>query len=272
MEIPNSIIKLHTLASDYFLENNDWVGKEVELHAGLKSTPFLLKQGITPPMQTLILKGYIHQIIPNPNESGANNSITLIINPSNPKANNASTQKKVGTLLSIKVGDNLKDKFKSTISQMYPNSKITIEGKPILAEFEENLTFFGIRELQKRAMQSKIQIFITSDSYTITDFGKLPIESSSVTLKITDFLSQPNLIGVSKISITSFLRADIRPNTLLNIPFNLFFNNTLGLKALGTKPSLFLTGNWRAVNVWHQGDSRGADGTAWQTTIEAVKV
>lgn len=277
VEIPNAIIELCTLSSDYFLESNDWVGKEVELHAGIKSTPLLKKAGIEPPNQTLILKGYIHQIIPNPRKRGPNNSITLIINPSQPKSasvvtSTTSENQDIGTLLSIKTGDDYKSKFKDALSQLLPQSKVTTHGQPVIAGYNENIILKGVRDLQKRALQSNIQIFVTSEGYAIVDRGKLPPDLSQVTLKLPDFIEQPNLIAVSKINITSYLRADIKPNTLLVIPPNLFFNNTLGLKALGTKPSLFLTGQWRAVNVWHIGDSRGADGSAWQTSIEAVKI
>lgn len=275
VKIPNAMIKLHTLPTEFFLQNLDWIGKEVELYAGLLESPLTKLTSIKVPMQTLLLKGYIHQIIGNPNEK-RNNSLQLIINPSKPKTSTTTTttesEQDKGFLLSIKKGDDLKAKFKDAVSSIYPLSKVETQGEPIITQFDENLIFNSIDEVQKRAMQSKIQIFVTSDGYVITDIGKLPATSSMIDFELSDFLEQPSLIADKKISITSFLRADIKPQCLINIKPNLFYNNTLGLKALGTKPSLFLTGQWRVINVWHIGDSRGEDASAWQTSIEAVKV
>lgn len=273
--IPNAIIKLHTLPSEFFLQNLNWIGKEVELHAGILATPLTNMISLKPPMQTLILRGYIHQIIANPNEKG-NNSLQLIINPSKPKTSKEVTTPEKpedkGFLLSIKKGDDLKKKFKEAVSGIYPLAKVETQGEPVITQFEENLIINSIEELQKRALQNKIQIFVTSDGYSITDLGKLPATSTIIDFGLSDFLEQPSLIADKKISITSFLRADIKPQCIINIKDNLFYNNTLGLKALGTKPSLFLTGQWRVVNVWHIGDSRGEDLSAWQTSIEAVKL
>ena len=270
--IPNSIIKLHTLPAEFFLQNLNWVGKQVQLYGGLLDSPLTRLTSIKTPMQQLLLMGYIHQIVANPNEK-RNNSLQLIINPSMPKTQVSTTSENdKGYLLSIKKGDDLKAKFMEAVSQIYPLAKVETQGAPVITQFEENLIFNGIEEVQKRAMQSKIQIFVTSDGYVITDVGKIPASTTIIDFGLSDFLEQPSLIADKKISITSFLRADIKPQCIINIKPNLFYNNTLGLKALGTKPSLFLTGQWRVVNVWHIGDSRGADASAWQTSIEAVKI
>lgn len=275
INIPNAIIKLHTLPPKFFLPTLDWIGKEVELHAGLIKTPLTNLMKLNPPMQTLILKGYIHQIIANPNEKN-DNSLQLIVNPSKPKTNLGASlmggKEEKGFLLSLKMGDDIKNKLKEAISSLYPLSKVETQGAPVITAFEENLIFEGIEDIQKRALQSKVQVFVTSGGYVITDIGKLPGVTKIVNFTISDFLEQPSLVAVDKISITSFLRADITPQCIININENLFFSNTLGLKALGTKPSIFLTGRWRVVNVWHIGDSRGEDLSAWQTAIEAVKI
>lgn len=272
--IPNSIIKLHNLPAEFFLQNLSWVGKQVQLYGGLLDSPLTRLTSIKIPMQQLLLMGYIHQVVANPNEK-RNNSLQLIINPSMPKTQATTTttsENDKGYLLAIKKGDDLKAKFMEAVSQIYPLAKVEIQGNPVITQFEENLIFSGIEEIQKRAMQSKIQIFVTSDGYAITDIGKIPPSTTIIDFDLSDFLEQPSLIADKKISITSFLRADIKPQCIINIKPNLFYNNTLGLKALGTKPSLFLTGQWRVINVWHIGDSRGEDASAWQTSIEAVKI
>ena len=263
--IPNAIIKLHNLPSTYFTKQGfkSLIDQPLVLEAGLQKTPILEKMKIQPPKSNVILKGFIVNVVLNP-VTLTGNEIQLFVNPSPTK------QYKEKVLCQIKEGDSLKDKFKSVLSELYPQATIKVQGSTIASNFSENITFRGLGDLQQRAKQNNIMIFISKDGYTIGDTLTQP--SDTITLKRTDFLENPMMEDVVTLRCALFVRGDIVIGTKLKIPDNLFSQSVGGVKMIGAKPSVLITGEYRVVNAWYKGDSRAIGKEAWALNIKAVKL
>lgn len=261
-EIPNAIVNLFNIPKEYFTNFKNLIGKTFILEAGIKSTPLTDRVGLKPPLSNTILRGFIVNVIGNP-YTREGNQLTFFINPSP-----LSTSGNV--LCEIKEGDSLKDKFKNALQALYPQAIITTTGTTITSNFKENIVFKSFSEVQERAKQNKILVFIDKQGFTIADTQTKPTEP--IKLKATDFLEQPRMEDAVTITMSLFERGDIFVDSLIEIPDKLFQQVSTGINMLGVTPPLLLTGKFRVWSVWHRGDSRSLEGQSWALNLKAVKV
>lgn len=263
-DIPNAVVTIYNIAPDYFKKEGieSFIGKPLLLEAGLKPSPLLNRMKIIPPLNNVILRGYIVNAIGNPFLKEGN-SLTFWVFPSplSPTAN-------LGAVCDIQEGDLLKEKFKNAIQLLYPTSIIKVEGVSIVSDFKEKLTFFSLDDIVKKAKQSGIYIYTSSDGFVIAD--DLVPPSSVITLKPTDFIEQPQQISYSLFSFTLYERGDIYLNSILQVPQNFLYQSKISEKLLSVSAGLFLTGQFQVVSIWHIGDSYSIDGNAWALNIEAI--
>lgn len=263
-DIPSAMVTIYNIAPEYFKKEGlaSFIGKPLFLEAGLKTSPTLKKMKIIPPMNNVVLRGYIVNAIGNPFLQDGN-SLTFWVFPSP-----LSPTAKLGAVCDIKEGDLLKEKFKLALQTLYPTSIIKIEGVSVVSNFKEKLEFYSLDDIVKKAKEKKIYIYTSSDGFVIAD--SLIPPSSVVVLKPTDFLEQPQQLSYSLYSFTLYERGDIYINSIIQVPQNFLYQSKISEKLLGVSSGLFLTGQFQVVSVWHIGDSCSINGNAWALNIEAI--
>lgn len=259
-EIPNAIITIYNVGISFLGDLKKFEGKKFELYAGIKNQTLLQKAGVSEIKNNLIGYGYVATASANPN-LGKDNQINFLLRPSN------ALNDKV-FLLELDIGEELKDKVKQALQNIYTDCIVEIGGLSIQSKAKEKIKVAGIGDLTPLLIKNKIQIFRTTKGFLIADDS---YKAGDRVINPQDFLEKPSQVRTSTIQASFHLRGDFKIGSVITIPSKIFATIPPQTKFILAKPNSYIQGRYKIIKIWHIGDSRGMGAQSWATNIEAIK-
>jgi hypothetical protein len=239
-----------------------------------------------PAQQGMILTGRVWSAYGN--WEGVNQTLNLVINPMEYTDNDG---KPLNINMSGKKGERLSEVISRTLTETYPNKKITVNIHQNLVLQEDWQAPF--RTLNQMAMALKnITIGMNgglrySGVVIVVQKSEINIFDNYATAKpiqffAQDIIGQPTWVGgndnFAKISVKTPMRSDVNVGDWITLPADMI-NGPLSILSVGSQMSILtetqrlsFTGIYVVLGIRHVGDFYNNSGESWVTVFEMVAI
>ena len=308
-----SVVKIYNVDQNSFAKLREYTGMPIHLEAGFDSgSPMVEKLGYTKVMDKTIILGRIQSVIANfqandpwialscgpygvDNEQ-LNDISTLYNEIGGEKTQTAPVQIQIEPSPKMSMPEVLLKAFRFFIDKYW--DIVISQGASMMLSKNSQAIFNGVRTLAQLVsfLRTRLQIG-TSFDYTCNkcllykcgklngDYGDYAELASLAdknvgvkTIKPTEFLEQPEAIGVYEITATIALRADLHLGSLVTLVGMVpQMGSFAGMDSFISKGvcdniKLFNPGIYMVIGINHNGDFYGTSPTSWSTQLRMVYV
>ncbi|MGL5386630.1 MAG: hypothetical protein ACRDCA_12380 [Serratia sp. (in: enterobacteria)] len=222
------------------------------------------------------------------NWEGVNQTLNLIINPMEYTTIDGEP---ININMSGKKGEKLADVITRTLTEAYPNKKITVDIHQNLILQEDWIAPFRTLTQMSLALKN-ITIGMNgglrySGVRIVVQKGEINIFDNSVTAEpikfyAQDIIGQPTWVGgndhFATISVKTPMRADLSVGDHVTLPIDII-NGPLSILSIGSQMSIInetqrlsFTGIYVILGIRHIGDFYNGSGESWVTVFEMVEI